>query len=410
MTETKVTAGETPIDYEAISAEFEQALSEKLRQHGMNEPFLEFWVPEADPVKGIVGMVDSARIAGYDKIAIRFTTASVPSDRVEELRQRLANIAEIVLVPQDNGTILRASGFRAESDQDQEARTVRRRERAYWQPTNDQVTSAQREAHLVAPAARGATTAAFADVPLNFRAGMARTLASVSHEGGLAAEAGLQLLQASTAKVTLAALIDPADHVVRRLRHQGAESPSLRAALETFCRLGEGVPIQEAADHIGLRAIEAMMEQIDGGAVPGVVLPANQPSIFGTPIALIREIRDAYCAETGATKTTNFYHAAPGPRWLAMSQAERMAEVTRALEGFLATEHRAPADVVVHQLGKNRYGHPIRVIVDFADHVAIDDRPGLMRRFERHIRAGIEPELELLAERVKDKSVLRRLS
>ena len=47
-------------DYETLSRTFNEGLVDKLRSHGVGQSFLEFWVPDADPRKGLVSMIESA--------------------------------------------------------------------------------------------------------------------------------------------------------------------------------------------------------------------------------------------------------------------------------------------------------------------------------------------------------------
>lgn len=393
------------VDYEAVAARFEVALFEKLRQHSVENAFLEFWVPDADPLKGIVSMVDSARMAGFDRITIRFTPQSIPAGRVGELRERLSDIGAVEIDAANGTGVLRATKLRGAAGRNA-ARLVRHG-KAYWRPDG----AAARDTKSTAPLAAATEAASdFGDVTPNYRAAMARALAAPTHEGTVRAEPGALLVSAEEGGAVLAALIDTATHRIRRIRHRGAAKPSERAVLETFCGLADGLPIVEAADHTGLKVIDRLWQDAPAAAAPGIVLPSNQPAAFGIALRLSRRLRDAYAAQTGVLDRANFFYTQPSARWRAMSRAERLGAVIAALEVYLEAERRSAGDMVLHDIAKNRYGEEIRIVVAFAEAVPTDDRPGLMRRFENHLRATLEPELELIAERVKDQSPLRRLS
>jgi len=397
---------EPTVDYEAVAARFEDALFEKLRQHSVENAFLEFWVPDADPLKGIVSMVDSARIAGFDRITIRFTNESVPAARVGELRERLGDIGAIEIDAATSGAVLRASDLREAAGRRAWSNPARRG-RDYWRPGHTAVPAANGAASRNEPADLASD---FGDVTLNYRAAMARILGAVTHEGTLENGAESVVVSAKEGAAFLSAEIDPGTHRIRRIRHRGAARPSERAVLECFCRLAEGLPIVEAADHVGLRVIDTLWQKAPGPAAPGIVLPSNQPAAFGVALRLGRALRDNYQAHTGFAERANFFYAKPGARWQAMSRAERLGSVIAALEPFLVSERRGPADMELHDIVKNRYGEEIRIVIAFARAVPADDRPGLMRRFEAHLRQTVEPELEVIAEMAKDQSPLRRLS
>ena len=79
-------------DYEALVADFNQKLVTQLRSHSTDTQFLETWVPDEDPVKSILNMVESARSAGCDRMRIRFTETTMNSGKRQEL---LAAISEL---------------------------------------------------------------------------------------------------------------------------------------------------------------------------------------------------------------------------------------------------------------------------------------------------------------------------
>jgi len=247
-------------------------------------------------------------------------------------------------------------------------------------------------------------------MPTAYRDAINRALVNISHEGCLHTEDGMTALEARKDEAVLLALIDPTSHTVRRLRHMDTKSPVVRAVIDTFCWLGEGLPIQEAADHLGMRTMESLINRNLGRPAPGILLPNNQPSVFQIPIDLIREIRSSYGALTGFTTRDNFYHASPGARWQAMNDDDRLAMIATELDDYLKSEGRAAGDVQLLKVTQNRYALPIRVVVGFGQEVPMHSRPQLMRRFEERLRQRVEPELELVADRVKDQSPLRRLS
>ena len=88
------------VDYDALADTFNQALLHTLRKHSVADTFLDYWVPDADPVLGIAGMADSARIAGRCEITIRFRCTTVPEDRRNELEKAVGRFSKTTLVRQ----------------------------------------------------------------------------------------------------------------------------------------------------------------------------------------------------------------------------------------------------------------------------------------------------------------------
>jgi hypothetical protein len=107
---------------------------------------------------------------------------------------------------------------------------------------------------------------------------------------------------------------------------------------------------------------------------------------------------------------TNFYYAPPSERWQALSPAARQEKIVGVVRGFLQSANLYPDDIEFLRLEKNKYGYQIRGVVGFSDRVKIEDKPFLMRRLERRLRRDVESEIELIADRARDKSPLRRLS
>jgi hypothetical protein len=386
------------IDYEAITERFERNLVEKLRGHGVADEFLELWVPDSDPLRGIVGMIDSARIAGREHIAIRFRETTLPADRLDELRRELEPLGAVEIATDNGATRLRISGLR-------------------------EGKSAAREATPGA-GSRGSTTPEAASAPkstpeapsesIDFhpfqRDLLAAAVKEVRHEGRASDKAGFERIEAKEEGIVLSLLIDPNTHMVREARHSGAADPARRAILETFCRIAEGTPIQEVADHVGLRTIDALTDSRKGRAVPGIVLPTNAHPFFRLPIRLARAARREYGVRVSYTDTENFYQSPPSKRWQNLSPQARRAEVTERLRRFLEEEGRSPDDMEIIGLGKNRTGYELRVVIDFSDRVKVADKPRLLRALERRLREQVEREIELIAEKAKDRSPLRRLS
>ena len=100
-----------PVDYDQLVDMFNRALVHTLRKHSVADSFLDFWVPDSDPILGIASMVDSARIAGLSSITLRVRRSTVQAHRVGELEQTLAATCTLSLKTRDDSLILRATNL-----------------------------------------------------------------------------------------------------------------------------------------------------------------------------------------------------------------------------------------------------------------------------------------------------------
>jgi len=85
------------LDYEFLVADFETKLVTQLRNFGTSAEYLEMWVPDENPVKSILNMVEAAEAFGQNEIAIRVTAAIMPPARISELVTRIGNLGKVAV-------------------------------------------------------------------------------------------------------------------------------------------------------------------------------------------------------------------------------------------------------------------------------------------------------------------------
>lgn len=395
-----------PVDYENLVSAFNQALLHTLRKHSIADSFLDFWVPDEDPLLGIVGMIDSARIAGRSEIAVRFTHETVPATRLPELEKAVGRFGKVKIEKDGNHLLLRATSMshRAEAA----TSPVRHVEPGYWTAADFASDAPSRNpipAHW-----ESTELPLFGDAHPRFRSALEATLAHPKREGepGLEIE-GLIRLVGRENGVSLVLDVDAQSQIVRRARHNGATKPSERAALDLFCVAAEGLPLQEVSDHVGLKVIDSLVDDDKSPPVEGVLLPANAGAPFELAPRLARQAYSAYRAQTGVKAEINFYNPAPSATWQMMSVVERRTLVERGLGGFLQSEGLYPDDMIMIRLEKTKTGHEIRAVIAFSDRIKVDAKPLLLRKLEQRLRRDVERQIELIADRAKDSSPLRRL-
>lgn len=395
------------IDYDAVAGAFNQALLHTLRKHSIADSFLDYWVPDADPVLGILSMIDSARIAGRTAITIRFKRSTVPEDRIEALAQSANRVGRVTLERNDEHLVLRLAGMTPVTERSNASARATEDKPRYWS------VDAAGSKPLSGPSGSWDNSAfpEFADAHPGLRAGLHRAAKSIRREGPPGEVAGglERVLGAVDGKV-LYLDIDPASHIVRAAHHIGAEGASERIALDMLCLMAEDTPIQEVADHVGLRVIDALVDDDKAPPVAGVLLPSNAGSPFQVGPVMARDAYNAYRAKTGLAQTTNFYVPPPSGEWAALSTAERRGRIEVGVRAFLQSEQLYPDDMAVLRVEKSKSGHETRGVIAFSDRIEVADKPPLLRRLEQRLRRDVERQLEIVADRARDKSPLRRLS
>jgi hypothetical protein len=94
------------LDYDALVREFEDGLVNNLRRHGVGDDFLEMWVPDPDPVLGVLNMAEAAESYGLTGVSIRVSKEMVPDSRRAELEGALAGLGAVIIT--DLGGAVRA--------------------------------------------------------------------------------------------------------------------------------------------------------------------------------------------------------------------------------------------------------------------------------------------------------------
>ena len=110
--ETKaVMAMSGALNYEVLVQAFEESLVTKLRGHGAEADYLEMWVPDEDPVKSILNMVEAAEAYGRDDIVIEVSAATLSAPRLEELTAVLSAMGSATITATADGRLIEVTGL-----------------------------------------------------------------------------------------------------------------------------------------------------------------------------------------------------------------------------------------------------------------------------------------------------------
>lgn len=81
-------------DYEALMADFNRKLVTQLRGHSADSEYLETWVPDEDPVRSVLNMVEAALSAGVTDMRIDFAAGTLDPAQQRVLLEEVTKIAD----------------------------------------------------------------------------------------------------------------------------------------------------------------------------------------------------------------------------------------------------------------------------------------------------------------------------
>ncbi len=447
------------IDYDHHAAVFEDSLVTKLRGNVPKEKYLELWVPDADPVTGVLNMIDAAFEAGRRSIAIRVSQKLMPKDRWAQLRSLGLALGGFALEDTGDALIVRASGITAFEARTSETARDAGAKSQIWagvvgapklsadqKYVQDQLTTLQaaqaggkeavaidlaaapsasagdrlkaRIAEYGAVAVSGTTATVTLDPALKtvadlapaFRRRALDAARKILREGEPRAGSDEIVIEAEIDGVHMAVSVETGkQRIIRQARHRGASKPSERAAIDLFCAIMEGLPIQEAAEHAGVKLLDALREKGFPRPVRGIMGFRNTGPAFNRPVELARAIYRAYAGKTGFEPPINFFEAPPSQAWMQLSRDEQARRIQACLAEFLRGIGRPEEDMQLESLQLNTKRYPVRVFILYAKTVAYGDKPRLMMAFERRLKDTVELRLQVYNQEMADKSPLRRL-
>ncbi len=359
----------TVVDYDELVAQYAERLQTVLRGFSIGPRFLEAWVPDEDPVRGVRGVLSAARVAGLSALTVRLGAETARA--CDDWAAALAGWGRVELT--HSGGALRMEvhfGTECPALPERERRSAR-------------VVPVQARAVAPAPA-----------LAASLRERVLAAAREASHVGSLV---GGSVIGAQRDGVTLTLDVDD-QQVVRRARFEGDSSPELCGLLELLCRVAEGLPLQELAEHGALRVLALARDADAAPPVPGVVQPQNTSTLLAFVEALVRDA----CRGRGSGE--NRWQPPASSDWLALDDAARRTRVEAALADACAVLG-VPADTF--ELQRIRDGH--KVCLDVAPAVPAAERRRLLLALERELAARVEGTLIVEREARADLNRIRRL-
>ncbi len=385
------------INYDDIAEKFRVNLNETLRNHSVSIDFLDLWVPDIDPIRGIANMLDSAANAGFDSIQIKVSWKLVPSSQLPQLLDTIGLLGVVNHEAEGEATVLTVESLQKKAVLTSPEFGKKRVTGKYWSPSNE--SSEGGEPGRSSPLLDFSNDDDFV-VDDKFQMVFFRSLSK---------QDGTHLLQAQYNDVTLFMLINSETDIIQDIAHSVSKPNKIGKIMDTFCRLALNCHLQEVRDHTGLRTIVELQNEIGDRPANGIILPSNADPAFSLPIRLVRDITDQYLCMVERNWGLNYFHPEPSSQWKAMSNAEQIDLLRNECTAYLRGKNIEQDGMNIVELATNRDGHETRVVIDFADSVEGIIKPGLMRQLELFLRERVESSLELIAVKMRDQSKLRRL-
>ena len=391
------------IDLDKMIQSYETDLVDKLRHFGLEADIFETWVPDSDPVKSILNLVDSAGEANSDvALEIRASTTILDHAALSLLGKSLGDRIEVNSSSELDYVTILVSGisqFRLGSlpalneNVDEELEQFQTVEQsADWQGEAIDLSFDLSNDEFVSP------NTSIYNLPQP---------QSLDHNTSFEDSDDLITVEGYHDGLMLGLQVEPVIHWIKKATFGGVINPKIIPLLEKFCTLIEGVPIQDASDH-GVSRLEFSVRGISGSRpVPGIVIPGAIDERLSIIQLLIRNTLTNYRQKVGYSQTENIFYPEPSENWLRLSQVEKKEKLLTVLKRELEQIHILPTDIDVLEIEYN-----VRVLVRFSGYLAEPetDKQPIVMQLERAITEQIDPRLELYLELVRDQSKLRRLT
>ncbi len=381
-------------------ATYQASLVGVLRGHTTGQEYLELWVPDEDPIKSILNMIEAAQSAGRETIAIEVSLSTFDSKLAAQFALLARKLGDVSIESHETGYLLSISSLRGSHS------GPRRMDASIGEGTRIGSRTASVDRRQPASDAIDPTGL---EVNPALTAAIAAQSDSSTHEGTLAEIPRCIVVAARNQIGELAVWVDPDHDVISAARHRDIVAGPRRVIAEMLCQIIEGRTVQEASDHGGIVALHRLTQRTDRPMVAGIVLPRNAGRAFVDVIDLVRQVRDSYAQARGLDSTANFFALPPDSQWTSLTLEQKMARARSVVEYFARAESLPTGAICVDRIEKDLNGFEIRVVITLNGCLRPGDKPGLVRALERELKRGADEKLQLYLEPVKDRNKIRRL-
>jgi hypothetical protein len=274
------------VDYDQLVSAYQESLTTVLRGFRPPAELLETWVPDEDDAKSILNIMEAAEGAGLAGISIYIGPSTFRRLDLQSLHEVVGRRGKVYTEASGEGSLLHisfaGSGTDALSAQFDKSAAANHKPQSTVRKENGLPASHKAPSPQAAfwPGARGVHPA--------YKRKVQKASELCAHEGALAPEDGLELVEATCENTTLMALVEPRQHLVKKAVFRGVRSDEERAVLNLLCQFMEGKPILECADHGMIYVERQLRDSSEPAPDHGIVTPENADPIFSLPTLLVR--------------------------------------------------------------------------------------------------------------------------
>lgn len=390
------------INLDEVIESYETGLVDKLRQFGVEGDLFETWVPDPNPAKSIINLMDASHDAGLPaNLVVVASRKLLDQLALANLRSELDGRANIEILDQGDSVTIFLSGFEkmgsAEPRVTEGVRPSSVPDELGSDPASKDQRTAQDIAHKEKAVAEQSARNSLYDLS---------NQVPFKHEGLINNERELCIVVVKKDEHVLELQVDTASHLVEQAMFSGNVPQGLAPLLNRLCESIENRPIQDMSDHAVAR-LEHQIRNTERRPVPGIVLPLAVDSRFAELQALVRQALSEYRAVTGYQELTNTFDDEAQTTWLELPDVEKRNQAEQILRQEAQKLGICTTEINVIDIEYN-----VRVLVRFSGILASpeSDKQPIMMQFERALIDHLDSRLELFLEPQRDQSTLRRLS
>lgn len=384
------------IDYDFYKENFTQSLISKLRKHGSEEESLQFWVPDERIEIGLMGMIDSVALSGEDQFTIIINKETITLTELRKVKEKLEGTFQIEVEEVVNkwslDVVVTGKSGNEKSSQRLANITPHKNTLVTEKKIND----------------RGGLTTRSNPISSLLEKYLKTTDDIEDYQEG--EDIIGEFVSASDQGVTIYARIQTSG-IVEKVRYRYSGSNDFTDKLiNLFCHKFEPVPVKEFCEHQVVKFVNYLVNE---GALlqpEGITLPTNSGDIFVTLSKILHNLGYIATRENLVGDDVNLYFSPPSISWVNLSNDQRYENINRALDVYYRSSGLKLDNILDRVvISKNKYGYPCRVILIYKLPTSVDRSKDLFSA-EQFLRKNVEKTLELLMDRVKDTSPLRRLT
>lgn len=169
------------------------------------------------------------------------------------------------------------------------------------------------------------------------------------------------------------------------------------AALGRLKHVLTGLPVDEAAQHGGLKFEFACRDLSIRKPVSGIMLVNNAESIFDTVTKLIRDVCSQYQVTYKPKRGLNFYHESISDAWSNLTNEERKAKIEATVKSFLPSVDESSEAIKISQIERST-----KIYVIYQSEGSVAKRGQVLMDLERKLRTELEWNLEIFQEEIQD--------